>query len=361
MSGPRIVVDLAKIEHNTRVLVDRLAPAGIRVTGVTKATLGRRDVGAAMLRGGAVGLADSRVPNLVHLAGLTGPDGPVRRTLIRSPMLSQVEEVVRSATCSLNTEAAVLLGLNDAAARTGRVHDVVLMVELGDLREGIAVGDLPDAVRQVLRHPSLLLVGIGANLACQSGVVPDGVNMGVLSELATRAEAEHGIVLTTVSGGNSANLAWAATAHDVGRVNDLRLGEAILLGVDPLSRAPIEDLHLDAFVLTAEIIEVGEKPARPWGERGQAAYGAVARAPARTGTVRQAILALGRQDVDPGGLVPPAGITVLGASSDHLVLDLGDHDAAVGDEVAFGVGYGALVRAMTSPFVTPSASVPCPA
>ena len=72
----------------------------------------------------------------------------------------------------------------------------------------------------------------------------------------------------------------------------------------------------------------------------------------RHGTVRQGILALGRQDVDPDGLVPPPGVTVLGMSSDHLVVDLGDHDAAVGDEVVLGVGYGGLLRAMTSPFVT---------
>jgi ornithine racemase len=103
--------------------------------------------------------------------------------------------------------------------------------------------------------------------------------------------------------------------------------------------------------LTAEVIEVAMKPAQPWGDRAQAAFG---EAPLRTGsrTVHQAILALGRQDVDPDGLQPPEGITILGMSSDHLIVDLGDHLVAVGDEIDFGVAYGALVRAMTSPFVT---------
>jgi hypothetical protein len=98
-------------------------------------------------------------------------------------------------------------------------------------------------------------------------------------------------------------------------------------------------------------IEVAMKPAQPWGDRAQAAFG---EAPVRTGsrTVHQAILALGRQDVDPDGLQPPKGMTILGMSSDHLVVDLGDHPVTVGDEIDFGVGYGALVRAMTSPFVT---------
>jgi predicted amino acid racemase len=348
VTAPRIDTDLGKIEQNTRVLADRLAAKGIRVTGITKAVLGSPGVGAAMLRGGAYGLGDSRVPNLARLAGL---DRPPLRTLIRSPMLSQAGRVVEVADVSLNTEAAVLTALDRAASRTKRTHGIVLMVELGDLREGIALDDAPEAVRAVLGHSSLQLVGLGANLACQNGVVPDDRNMGVLTGLVENIEALHGISLNVISGGNSANLNWALSTDDVGRINELRLGEAILLGVDPLYRTPIPGLHTDAFTLTAEVIEVAVKPAQPWGDRAQAAFG---EAPARTGSgsVHQAILALGRQDVDPAGLQPPEGITILGMSSDHLVVDLGDHPVAVGDEIDFGVAYGAFVRAMTSPFVT---------
>jgi len=347
VTAPRIEIALDKVEHNTRALVDRLSPAGIRVTGITKAVLGSPVVGAAMLRGGASGLGDSRVPNLARLEGL---DGSPSRTLIRSPMLSEARRVVCVAEVSLNTGAVVLAALASAATLEDRTHGVVLMIELGDLREGIAVADTPDAVRAVLSHPSLRLVGLGANLACQNGVVPDDRNMGVLSELVDHLEALYGISLGVVSGGNSANLNWALNTGDVGRINELRLGEAILLGLDPLYRTPIPGLHTDAFTLIAEVIEVAVKPAQPWGDRAQAAYG---EAPDRTGdgTVRQAILALGRQDVDLDGLRPPAGIGVLGMSSDHLVVDLGDHAVAVGDEIGFGVGYSALVHAMTSPFV----------
>lgn len=348
MTAPRIEIDLDKIEQNTRVLVDRLGLAGIRVTGVTKATLGSPGVARAMLRGGAHGLGDSRVPNLARLAGL---DESVSRTLIRSPLLSQVGHVVRSANVSLNTEQVVLRALNDAARRHRRTHDVVLMVELGDLREGIALDDVSAAVRTVFDLPSLRLIGLGTNLACQNGVVPDDRNMGILTGLVENLEALHGVRFDVVSGGNSANLDWAFSSDSIGRINDLRLGEAILLGLEPLHRTPVTGLHLDAFRLVAEIIEVADKPAQPWGDQAQAAFGEV---PVRTGTgvIRQAIVALGHQDVDLGGLVPPSGVTVLGMSSDHLVLDLGDHPGAVGDELSFGVGYGALVRAMTSPFVT---------
>ena len=347
MSAPRVEVDLDKIEQNTRTLVDRLGPRGIRVTAVTKAALGSPGVGAAMLRGGAVGLGDSRLQNLSRLAGL---EGPASRTLIRSPMLSQAGQVVRTAGISLNTERRVLEALDAAAARYGLVHGVVLMVELGDLREGIPAEELLAASGAVLDRPSLRLLGIGTNLACQNGVVPDAANMGELTRLAVTVEHTHGLTLEIVSGGNSANLEWALATDDTGRIDDLRLGEAILLGTEPLHRTPVAGLRTDAFRLLAEVIEVRDKPARPWGSRAQTAFGEI---PERTGsgTVRQAILALGRQDVAPEDLRAPEGIAVIGMSSDHLVLDVGDHAVAVGDELCLGLGYGALVRAMTSPFV----------
>jgi predicted amino acid racemase len=347
VTSPRIDIDLDKIEHNTRVLVDRLAARDVQVTGITKATLGSPGVAGAMLRGGANGLGDSRIPNLARLSEL---DGSPSRTLIRSPLLSQVRQVVTAADVSLNTEAVVLRALDQAAAHRGQRHGVVLMVELGDLREGIAIDDVGAAVRLVLELPSLRLCGLGANLACQNGVVPDDTNMGILSELVEQIEATHPTTLEVVSAGNSANLDWALTTKCLGRANDLRVGEAILLGTEPLHRTVIPDLHTDAFTLAAEVIEVADKPAQPWGTRAQGAFGEV---PVRTGTgtIRQAIVALGRQDVDVEGLIPPAGITVLGMSSDHLVLSTGDHTVTVGDVITFGLAYGALVRAMTSPFV----------
>lgn len=348
MSAPRLEVDLGAIETNTSFLVEQLGLVGIRVTGVTKATLGSPHAGAAMLRGGATGLGDSRVENLERLeaGGVVAP-----RTLIRSPMLSQVDAVVRHASTSLNTDYSVLEALSRSAAHRGTTHAVVLMVELGDLREGVLPAELVPLARHVTGLAGLSLAGIGTNLACQNGVVPDDVNMQRLSALAEDVEAAVGSALAVVSGGNSANLGWALNATDTGRVDELRLGEAILLGLDPLTRSPIAGLRTDAVVLVAELIEVRTKPRVPWGHLGQTAFGS--RPPRQGGgTLRQGILALGRQDVDPDGLVPPDGVTILGTSSDHLVVDLGDHAAAAGDELAFGVGYGALLRAMTSPFVT---------
>ena len=175
--------------------------------------------------------------------------------------------------------------------------------------------------------------------------------MAELSALVGVVERATGGPVDLVSGGNSANLEWAFGATDLGRVNDLRLGEAILLGREALQRRRVDRLHTDVFTLVGEVIEAQVKPSLPWGDIGQNAFG-VAPLVRDRGPVQQAILALGVQDVDVAGIQPPDGIEILGASSDHLVLDTGHRALTVGAEVRFQVDYGALLRAMTSPFVT---------
>lgn len=339
---------LDRIHHNARTLVDRLAERGVSVTGVTKATLGSPDVARELLRAGVTSIGESRIENIEAMRR-AGVDAPM--TLIRSPMLSQAARVVEHAAVSLNTELDVLDRLSTFAQLQRRHHGVILMVELGDLREGILPRDLESVVRQTLHFPNLDLRGIGTNLACQSGVTPDDRNMAELSGLATSLESKVGITLEIVSGGNSANLDWALADHGVGRVNDLRLGESILLGCEPLHRRPLDGLRTDAFTLVAEVIEAKSKPTQAWGEISQTAFGPQPLEPDR-GSIQRVILALGRQDVDPAGLRPPHGMTILGASSDHLVVDAGSPPIEVGAEIRFQLDYSALLRAMTSPFVT---------
>jgi len=277
----------------------------------------------------------------------------VSMALIRSPMLSQISQIVRHADISFNSEIEVIQRLSFEAQKQGRTHQILLMVELGDLREGIMPEDLVDIVRKVLTLPNICLKGIGANLACRSGASPDATNMGLLSELADRIEETFDITLATVSGGNSANIQWALNDLDVatGRINNLRLGEAVLLGRETLYRRPICGLHTDAIALVAEVIESKSKPSMPSGVIAETAFGEVASAVDR-GTVRQSILAIGIQDIDPVGLHPPPGMQILGSSSDHLIVETVEDDLIVGQETTFQLSYNALLRAMTSPFVT---------
>lgn len=348
MTAPRLEVRLDHLAHNASTLVSRLADRGIGVTGVTKATLGSPEVARALLGTGIAGLGESRIENVERLraAGITASI-----TLLRSPPPSQVARVVAAADVSCNTEIDVLVGLSAAAVALGRTHAVLLMVELGDLREGILPDDVTAVVRCALALPGIEVRGIGANLACQQGIVPAAANMGVLTHLVHAVEKDLGIHLPVVSGGNSANLDWLTSpASEVGRINDLRLGESILLGREPLRRTPIDGLHLDAFTLVGEVIEAKAKPSVGWGDVAETAFGPAPPAVDR-GTTTRVLVALGRQDVDPDGITPPSGFEVLGASSDHLVLDAGPASVAIGTELSFGVDYSALLRAATAPSV----------
>lgn len=348
MTAPRLEIDLEKIRHNAAALVVRLKARGIAVTGVTKAFLGDPRIAAVLLQAGVRGLGDSRIENIETMrhAGV-----PAAMTLIRSPMASQVDRVVAHADVSFNTELDIIRKLSIAAGKARRAHGVVLMVELGDLREGIMPEDLERMVRETRRFPNIRLNGIGTNLACRSGVSPDIRNMTELSALADAIEATFGLKLDLVSGGNSGNLGWALDGADTGRVNDLRLGESLLFGLETLHRQPIDGLHTDAVMLVAEVIESKVKPSKPWGVIAQTAFGTKPPAEDR-GAIAQSILAIGCQDTDPDGLFPPAGVTVIGASSDHLIVDTGPRRLPVGAEITFRPNYSALVRAMTSPFVS---------
>ena len=352
MSAPRLEIHLERLQHNARTLVERLGQQGITVTGVSKATLGDADIVRTWVAAGIGSIGESRIESIEALAA-SGVSVPM--LLIRAPMLSQVERVVAHAAISCNSEPLVLEALARSAECQGVRHGVVLMVELGDLREGILAADLEAVAQLTLALPNLELMGIGANLGCQHGVAPDARNMAELSRLATALERRFAVHLPWCSGGNSANLPWLAAGGDPGRVNHLRLGEALLLGREPLGGTAIPGLHTDAITLVAEVIEAKAKPSQPWGQRRRTSFPTqlpLPQLPGAHGGELRVLVAIGEQDVDPRGLSPPDGVTIRGASSDHLVVGCGGLPAQVGDELRFGLSYSALLRAMTSPFVS---------
>jgi predicted amino acid racemase len=353
MSGLHLDIDLDKIGQNARHLVNRAAGLGVSVTAVTKAMLGEPQLARTLGNAGVVALGDSRIENIERMrhAHITTP-----MVLIRSPLPSQIDRVVRSNAISVNGDLDVLTALGVAARVCGRIHDVIIMVGLGDMREAAMANDLLAVVRHVLRQPSLRLHGIATNLACRSGIEPTDANMGQLSRLVETVETTFGIHLDCVSGGNSANLDLMTNTAALGRVNNLRLGESILLGRDPLSRRPILGLHTDAITLVGEVIESHRKPARPWGRSSQNAFGEnldtsdSSRNAEQGREIWQTIVAAGRQDTDPDDLQSPPGVALLDASSDHLVLETGAR-ITPGTSIRFEPGYSALLRSMTSPYV----------
>jgi predicted amino acid racemase len=318
---------------------------GISIMGVSKAVLGEPSIVKAMIQGGVRFIADSRIENIEKMkaAGIS-----TQFVLLRTP-LSQAESVVRSADISLNTELETLKKLSYYAKAGNKNHQVIVMVELGDLREGV----LPSIC---LIYPAnhffipYKIVGIGCNLACYGGVKPADKNMHELSELFDIIEKEFHLGLTIISGGNSANYEWYKSTKDVGNINNLRLGESILLGLETVNRKTIPGLHTGAFQLVAEVIESKKKPSLPFGEIGQDAFGNVPVFQDQ-GIHQRVIIALGKQDILVSSLKSNNSLEILGSSSDHIILNSKNENLKVGDEVNFNLDYGGLLAAMTSPFI----------
>jgi len=350
MTTPCLAIDLDKIEHNTRTIVELCNSNGIEVTGVTKVTCGHPQVAKAMLRGGVTALADSRLENIQRLIN-AGID--TKLMLLRLPALSSVDEVVGSVAVSLNSELAVLEALSSAAQRCGKVHDVVLMVDLGDLREGIWPDDLIPVVREAIKLPGIHIKGLGTNLACFAGVMPDADNMKRLVELAVEVEQCCNMPMALISAVNSSGLDLIASGRMPERVNHARIGEAILLGRETTHRKPWPDTYQDAFVLHAEVLELKKKPSVPLGDRCEDAFGTRPEFEQR-GEIMRALLNVGREDINVEGLTPQdPRAKILGASSGYLIVDVTAvaDSIRVGDTLSFLMNYAALLAAMTSGYV----------
>ena len=248
----------------------------------------------------------------------------------------------------------MLAALDDAAAHAGdRTTTSMLMVELGDLREGIARRRRPrQPCGSSSASRSLRLAGLGANLACQNGVVPDDREHGrpAPARRADRGAARH---LARRRLRRQLRRTWTGrcdtrdSAGSTSSASARRSCSASTPAPHPDPRAAHRRLH----------------PGRR-GHRGRR------RSPHSRGETRRRPPSANRRPAPAAGpcarrswpsaartststaCIRPTGITVLGMSSDHLVLDVGDHPTRSATSSRFGLGYGALVRAMTSPFVT---------
>lgn len=351
MPAPAVVIDLNIIAANTRRVVDRVGPSGTSVFGVVKGACGSPAVARTMLRAGVCGLADSRLDNVQRLrnAGITSPV-----MMLRIPSVTEAPEVVRLCDVSLNSEASVLDALARAAQDEGKVHDVVLMLEMGDRREGVSPEELMPLAATAMREPWLRLAGIGANFMCASGVLPTIGKLERLARLADEVEQRFGVALDFVSGGNSSNLALMEMegVELPARINNLRIGSAILRGENSITGGTLAGYDDDAFTLEAELVEIKTKHSLPDGETGPDAFGNRLVFADRGARLR-GIVNLGRADIRPEGLRPRhRGVEVVTASSDHLIVDITDAKKfAVGDGMRFEMDYGALLQSMLSPYI----------
>lgn len=344
---PRVVIDLEALYRNARCLIDGCRDMGIAVAGVIKGFNGLIPPARTLAEAGAAQLASSRTEQLaaVKAAGLATPT-----MLLRVPMRSELAEVVRVCDYSLQSELSVLDALEEECSRQGAAHKVIVMADLGDLREGFFDADelLRACVHVEEDLPHVELAGVGTNLGCYGSITPTPDKLGDLVAIAERVEARIGRRLSIISGGASSSYPLVHRRTMPKRVNHLRIGEGICLAALLLDGWDLPDLPLsrDAFLLEAEVIECKDKPTYPVGE---IAFDAFGNRPTYTdrGIRRRALLGVGKVDVGEMGWLYPKnpGVEILGGSSDHAIADVEDcaPRPAVGDILTFRLGYGAMV------------------
>lgn len=343
-------VDLDKIIYNTAQVVERCHRLGITVLGVTKGFSAMHQIVAVMVEGGVDGLADARMENIVELRKRNFGQ---EITLLRLPRLSNVEDIVQYADVSINSELIVIEALAKAAIALGKIHNIILMVDVGDLREGLLTGQVLGTVKRISMLKGVHLLGLGTNMGCFGGILPSTENLGILVALANAVEKSIGIKLEIISGGGTSSLLLVENNNVPAGINQLRIGEGILLGTDTTHNRKIPWLLQDAFLLRAEVIEVKCKPSLPTGDIGRDAFGNIPRFIDK-GVRKRAILALGKQDVNIEGIFPlNEDIKIMGASSDHLILDITDcqEEIRVGDNVEFSLSYSGVLSVSDSNYV----------
>mgnify|MGYP000784447001 CR=1 FL=1 len=346
---PLLEIDLDKLKANLAALIERCQSLSVEVTGVVKGFSALPEAAGVYTECGVRSLASSR---LSQLRALRGAGVACERVLIRIPMLSELPEVAEVADMSLQSELETLRALNAVCAKRGTRHRVILMADLGDLREGFwNEEDALDAALEVENKlKNLRLAGVGVNLSCYGSVLPTKRNMQGLVSLASDIEREIGRKLDYISGGASTSAYMAMNGTMPYRINLLRLGDIGLRG-ETDNFAP-DFLETGVMTIKAEVIECRDKPSFPVGELSVNAFGEVGHYEDR-GIRRRALVAMGR--VDYGNcfdLVPRMeGIEVIGASSDHTILDVEavKDKVHVGDVLEFGIkAYGPMAYLTSS-------------
>lgn len=344
---PLLEVNLKKVYKNTKYVVNLCENRGISVAGVVKVVHAMPEVVSEMDKAGCKYLATSRINQVIKMKN-QGVKKPIM--LIRIPMYSEIKQLVEYVDISLNSEIETLKKINEECKNQNKEHKVILMMDLGDLREGIIDEEefinLALFVEKELKN--LKLYGIGTNLGCYGSVKPTENNLGKLCNVAEKIEKLIGRELDVISGGATSSLTLIWDDKIPSKINNLRIGEGILVAkdLDDFWQYDMSMLYQDAFLLKAQVVEVKNKPSHPIGEIFIDAFGNKPTYKDR-GERKRALLAIGKQDfVSVDTLVPiDKNIEVIGASSDHLIIDIEscENDYRVGDIIEFNIYYPHLL------------------
>lgn len=345
---PKITISIEKLKHNIEVIQSFCKKNGIDPMLVTKCFMAEPKIMQEMDDLYFPYFADSRIQNLERILHLKTP-----KILMRIPMISEISKIVSNDIVSMNSELDTVLALNQESESQRKISKIIIMVDLGDIREGILDDEEIFAfAKEVAKLSNIKIIGVASNLSCFGAIMPTEKNQTRLANIAKRIEDELNIKMELISGGGSSAFYLIGNSMPKG-INSLRLGEAFLFGTEAAFGNRIQNTFDDVFTLNCEIIEIKTKPTVPIGEIGFAAFRTKPTFEDR-GNRKRIILAIGKQDIEISGLKPINDKEfILGASSDHLIVDIEESDInyKIGDIVKFKMTYPAVMRAFTSSFV----------
>ena len=349
MQYPKVTCDLNKLLENCNRLADILHSEGRTFAAVTKCFCADETITQMLEQSRCDWLADSRLGNIISYQ-TSKP-----RFLLRISQPWEIPEVVEYTEYSFQSEPSTISVLGAEAARRGKKHGVMLALDMGDLREGCFFKDEADIMRTaeaVLREDALELVGVGTNLGCFGGVKASKENMEGIAAIAEKIRRRYNIPLPYVSGMSTLAEGMLRKGEMPRTVNHGRFGEYWICGWNTVCHCSVPEMYDDAFILSAQVVEVKDKDSKPIGEIGRDAFGHAIERP-DLGPMRRGIIAVGAQDIDREYLFPmDPRIEILGGSSDHTLLNLSNApEVAPGDIIELRMQWGAIMRAFTSRYV----------
>ncbi|MBO3444357.1 MULTISPECIES: alanine racemase [Clostridia] len=352
---PILEINLNKIYQNTEYIVNLCKEKDITVAGVVKGVNAQIEVVKKMVDGGCKYIASSRIEQLIDIRKNKIEN---ENMLIRMPMVGELEEVVKYIDISLNSEIETINKIEKECKKQNKEHKIILMMDLGDLREGIF--DENEFINTALYIENNLkyvkLYGVGTNLSCYGSIKPSYENLNKLCNVATKIENHIGRELDLISGGATTTLPLIIENNIPKKINNLRVGEAILVGRDLIDfwGYDVDGINKDTIILKAEIIELKNKPSYPIGEMFIDAFGNKPTYEDK-GVRKRAILGIGKQDfVFHDSLIPlDEGIEIVGSSSDHLIIDIqnSNKEFKLGDILDFGMFYPNVLYLTSSNYV----------
>lgn len=348
-----ITLNTLKLKYNYEYINKLFTKNNIEWSVVSKLLCGNEELLQVLLDLGIKQVCDSRISNLKVLKKLKNN---VETIYIKPPAKNNIKNIIKYADISLNTESKTIQLLSEEAKRQNKIHKIIIMVELGELREGVTEEKLISVYNKARQMDNIEVIGIGGNLSCLYGVLPDLKKLNQLIKYKTILQSKFEEKIKYVSGGSSVTIHLLMEKTLPKEINHFRVGETLFFGTDVYNGVNLEELHNDILKLYSQIIEISEKPLEPEGNFGTNLEGDTYEVNEDLIGMKgvRAIIDVGLLDVDPQHLKPiDENINIVGATSDMIVVNLDntEREYKVGDFIEFDLDYYSTLKLLNSKYI----------